>query len=788
MKLKLLKSTIFTVLMLLFVSGGNINAQCNFIGNVDSNSLGCPLPLLNGCSIITIGDGIIATTLLMKGNLDLSCFGAITFVLKNNATIDFDASNNPNLKLAVGSSIIIENGGKIKSVSNCSASDLITIGVVKVASCNQGSAEYSFTQLVTMGGYNTVKTSVSSVCGVDGSSIEVSVIPAPSSPTIYKLYSLSNGVYTLIALSTVLSENKPFSAIVKTPANSSFTSFYIEATSGSATTQKKEIVVKGAASATWNGSVIGWRDDIAPSVDRKIIFKDAYTASDNLVGCSCEVQSGAVTFPSGKTLTLTNELKVTGGSLTFENNASLVQINDLAVNSGPITYQRAVTGIKYKDYVYWSSPVSNQSLSGFSSTATYFWNTGITTSNWNVPSTVNMTAGLGYIIRRDAAEDFTASFNGTPNNGNVSVNILKATGFNLIGNPYPSAIDVTAFLTDDNNKKFVGGTIYLWTHNTAIKLASDALSLVYTSNDYASYNISGGVATGNKSSNGTEVIANKPSGKIAAGQGFFVSSVGSGAAVFKNSMRYFGTDNRAYDNSQFFKTKSPSKTTTAVEKSRVWLNLTNAGGAFKQTLIAYISGATNDFDSAYDGPSYNGNQFINFYSINLNRNLVIQGRALPFTEKDTVALGYKTTIAGEFKIAIDEVDGLLVNKKIYLEDKLLSITQDLSVAPYIFTTEIGSFNERFVLRYTNKTLATVDMQVVENEVLISNKNKEIKITAPSNEIEQVFVYDVSGRQIYMKSKVGKEELMINTILSSDQVLIVKVVLQNGQIISRKMIY
>jgi hypothetical protein len=78
--------------------------------------------------------------------------------------------------------------------------------------------------------------------------------------------------------------------------------------------------------------------------------------------------------------------------------------------------------------------------------------------------------------------------------------------------------------------------------------------------------------------------------------------------------------------------------------------------------------------------------------------------------------------------------------------------------------------------------------VIENSVIISNKNKEIKITAPSNEIEQVFVYDVSGRQIYIKSKVGKEELIINTILSSDQVLIVKVVLQNGQIISRKMIY
>jgi hypothetical protein len=40
-----------------------------------------------------------------------------------------------------------------------------------------------------------------------------------------------------------------------------------------------------------------------------------------------------------------------------------------------------------------------------------------------------------------------------------------------------------------------------------------------------------------------------------------------------------------------------------------------------------------------------------------------------------IPLGYKTTIVGEFKIAIDEADGFLVNKKIFLEDKLLGKTK-----------------------------------------------------------------------------------------------------------------
>jgi hypothetical protein len=69
------------------------------------------------------------------------------------------------------------------------------------------------------------------------------------------------------------------------------------------------------------------------------------------------------------------------------------------------------------------------------------------------------------------------------------------------------------------------------------------------------------------------------------------------------------------------------------------------------------------YDNVYDGVSFNGNAFIDFI-VYKDKNFVIQGRALPFDDNDKVPLGYKTTIVGEFKIAIDEADGFLVNKKI----------------------------------------------------------------------------------------------------------------------------
>jgi hypothetical protein len=47
------------------------------------------------------------------------------------------------------------------------------------------------------------------------------------------------------------------------------------------------------------------------------------------------------------------------------------------------------------------------------------------------------------------------------------------------------------------------------------------------------------------------------------------------------------------------------------EKSS-WLNLTNTQGAFKQLLLGYVTGATNNYDRGYDALSLNGNSFINF--------------------------------------------------------------------------------------------------------------------------------------------------------------------------------
>ncbi|KLT67646.1 hypothetical protein AB674_21720, partial [Flavobacterium sp. ABG] len=140
---------------------------------------------------------------------------------------------------------------------------------------------------------------------------------------------------------------------------------------------------------------------------------------------------------------------------------------------------------------------------------------------------------------------------------------------------------------------------------------------------------------------------------------------GTGTILFNNNMR------KAGQNSSFFKfsTKKNRKQLEVVDKHRVWLSLSNAKGAFKQTLLGYVANATNGYDNSFDGESFDGNQFIDFYSVNEDKNLTIQGRALPFDENDEVSLGFSSTIEGAFSIDIDEVDGLFASQDVFIEDK-----------------------------------------------------------------------------------------------------------------------
>ncbi|MBO9582792.1 MAG: T9SS sorting signal type C domain-containing protein [Flavobacterium sp.] len=536
-----------------------------------------------------------------------------------------------------------------------------------------------------------------------------------------------------------------------------------------------------SSSTTWNGSA--WSNG-NPDGSKSVIVSAVTpnqpftTATPNISACSLTITAPSdVSIPSGVTLTISNKV-TSNGKLVFESGSSLIQTTNVQ-NTGDIVYKRA-TSIRRFDLTYWSSPVTKVggfTMHDFSPTTLgdkYFYfspNSGWVT---NMNGTMAMQVGNGYSIRGPQEFDtvtpstFIGAFIGVPNNGDITVTSVVSDKFFLFGNPYPSAIDVAALWDANPN---VLGALYFWTHVALPQKAPGDNTYRYSSNDYIVYTATGSI----------DVSGTNPrtfGGYIAAGQGFFARPKTT-QIHFNNGMR-----KGASVNSDFYKTAKSN----SIERNRIWLNMINAEGAFKQILVGYVEGATNNVDFNYDAPTMGGNSFVDFYSINETKKLTIQGRALPFDNTDVVPLGYKTTVQGDFTIGIDHGDGFFDKQEVYLEDKTTGKTTNLRNENYTFNTLVGTFTDRFVLRYTSKTLGTGDFENLESSVLVSVKNKVINIVSFKETIKEVNVFNIGAQLLYSKAKVNSQELQISNLHSSDQVLLIKITLENGSIITKKVIF
>ena len=552
-------------------------------------------------------------------------------------------------------------------------------------------------------------------------------------------------------------------------------------------------------SKIWNGT--SWVGG-APTATDGIIINGSGSAFGSLQGCSCTVTNGTAVFNNGETLTILNDLSLTGSaSLTFENGASLVQLNTPTsnTNTGSITYKRNTSMRKF-DYTYWSSPVGAQTLLNLSPDTLpdkYFsWNA--TSYNWeNVPSSTVMSPGKGYIARGPQGFSvtslgaFTGIFQGKPNNGNYSVGITKtgANDLNLIGNPYPSAVDAREFILGNAPVFGSGTTLYFWTHNTPIT------NNVYAASDYAVWNFSGGTGTGT-GVGGANNIA--PSGKIAAGQGFMIKGINEGTiqATFRNAMRVSGNNTNFYRMQYDYNLErdpmlvSQNAAIEGLERHRIWLDLTNDQGVFKEVLLAYVESATNNYEEAFDGDAIDIAGAVGFYSLQSTHKLAIQGKSLPFDENDIVPLGLQLPTAGSYELQLSNFDGLFADETmpVYLEDQLMHVVHNLRQGPYTFVSESGTFDQRFVIRFTNNLLQVPVSDFDENSVVVFKNNNSITVQSSNLLMKEVNLYDVRGRLIMGKNNLETDKVIFENLSMAQQVLLVHITTENGSVVVKKIIF
>ena len=564
---------------------------------------------------------------------------------------------------------------------------------------------------------------------------------------------------------------------------------------------------EGGTPTYWDGS--NWvlpeiyTDIVINDEDRNLIFSEDYSQSGNIEGCDCTVLAGKqVVIPGGATMTLFNEIivepiiaatiedgvavaEVPAGSFTLENTASLVQINDVE-NSGDIKVKRTASDLNAYDYVYWSSPVEEYNISNIPGDLKYEWHTNAINSNgtygdWAVASG-NMTDARGYIARVPTAANYTSNFIGVPNNGDINFTVYKSGGsmpsankdWNLIGNPYPSALNADKFLEGNTT---IAGSVYLWAHNTPIYASADqpfyqSYGMNY-GNQYVAYN-----------STGTSNPVGEFDGQIASGQAFFVQALSESTVTFTNKMRYDENED-SYSNSGFYRSTTDASVLDN-EKQLVWLNLINDNNNAVSTLVGYVEGATEGKDRLYDAKT--NNEGFNLYSLISEEKFVIQGLPLPFVDINTVSLGYELLQGGIYSIAIGNVKGNLFEENgqdIFLEDTYSSVIHNLRTSPYTFTGEAGVFNDRFILKYVESSaLSVVEVSLANTFAYINNS---ILYINSSNGIKSVMVYDVNGKQITSYNSNDNINSFRSEFRFSKSVYIAVITLDNGSLVTKKIV-
>lgn len=515
----------------------------------------------------------------------------------------------------------------------------------------------------------------------------------------------------------------------------------------------------------------------------KLLVKNSATGAlpltENAVVREIEVESGGVlTVKSGIYISLAGDI-VNNGTINIEENTSLIQTGSGANNnSGSGTYNVKRAG-NNSSYIYniWASPIQSATLTSVFSNANpcdiwafdkdnQAWKydfaagysttcngNGVTFSATDVIAGGDgiMDIGGGYFVPGNPTA--LKTYNGEINNGDIqkaiTITSLGNPGgtdwadddWNLLGNPYPSALNATAFWNENavNNSR-ITDALYFWDE-------ADTTGGYNQNSDYASWNLSGGVNSGNS--------LTIPGGNIASGQGFWVVANANTNVVFNNSMR-------SSSNSQFFKTQQQ------IDQHNAWVSFTSPSGYQNNILVGYNQTTTDTFDVGYDAHKLVGNSHVRFASYIGSDEFVIQSIApIGVGDSKIIPLVVFSDESGLHEFNEYKRENLPGDFKIFLRDKTLGIDHNLVDGAYSVDLSANTeYNNRFELIFKNEiqqsgggsgskgggTVTSVEDAKVAKFKLIQNL-ESLTISHPDGISGDVMIIDITGKILFHKAHV-----------------------------------
>ena len=499
---------------------------------------------------------------------------------------------------------------------------------------------------------------------------------------------------------------------------------------------------EGSTALTWDGSTdsdwntaANWTPETVPTASANVTIPDVTNdpvvnqATGTPAVCNnLTITTGIVTIAPGKALTV-------NGTLTNNAGTTGLVIQSDATGTGSLLHNTADVNATIKRYIPGSSTltdmvyhlVSVPLTPATSSTSnlflgSYLYNFSESTNAWvamGTPTTTDLDETRGYMVYYPGASQ-TYSFAGPMNSGSFTAltgYTDAAKGFNLVPNPYPSAID---WLASGWTKTNIENAVCVWNSATS-------------TTNYASY------VNGASTNGGSRYIA--------PGQAFFVHANNASPEL------KMGYNVRVHNSVSFMKSNENIPDLLKIHA--------DAGTASDEIVVRFADGATSGFDGEWDAFKMTGGENAPQMSTMTADDIALAINSLPLSsEQVIVPLNFAFNATSDVSFTASGMESFNPATTIYLEDKALTKMVNLRQEPvYTFSYQSGSTSDRFILHFNGVTGVQENTTAVSGRAFISNGRIYLDVSSMQGQLASITVYNALGQII------RSQQQMINGISS-----------------------
>ncbi|GAK95105.1 hypothetical protein JCM19298_882 [Nonlabens ulvanivorans] len=396
-------------------------------------------------------------------------------------------------------------------------------------------------------------------------------------------------------------------------------------------------------------------------------------------------------------------------------------------------------------------------------------------------------------------------FRGRPNNGTINVNV-NVDNVAVVGNPYPSALDLKSFLEDniaydgmgafDTSMSQIDAVVYFWESKSTSHQLTDYIggygsyvpngfdpgtedgydnNGTYVQAAYSRYNTDGTPSAGS-TAGGIDGLTG-PIGTLSRryapiGQGFvvtrslfsgtnpsgFLVADGLGSVEFNNTQRAFYKES---DGSLSFfaaapgsNNNNPINSTPAHVLPKIRINVAVNDLYVRELVLQFHSSTTMGRDIGWEAPVSQNQQANDVYMPVANQGLIIN--SIPFSTDKKVPLSFDLASNSSFDFSIKTLENF-DTPFILLHDKQTNTTYDLKNGTSTISLTAGTIDDRFEIIFQDPTTLSNDEIVnaeKEFDIVQNNSRQELTIFNPNGiEVSNISLFDLSGKEL-ISSKEG----------------------------------